>query len=448
MTGLTRTLLTLQQPGVFAAFRQAFLKALENKCQRLVVGAILPLDPIAEQHRCNTLRFFGPPRARAKAVVQGLSEKLFNGNWLHTQRVTHRCTANCCTSHDETVQKMKVWGRKLLNALGRRILNRANWLAWHHSFPLVGFLMSLHGLFYDAFEQAISKVPVAKADVVAAQSNLDEDGEKIMQWRIEQAEHRQKAADWLQSGKCFAELYTIRVTLDTEIFLIEKLVSLVAARWELHNLSSQAVSGQRSYRVQVLGEILQEYKQRSAAILVDASIWSSVTVTEADISRTWKGLFCPTAVVYQLFELEVNSCPLRTFRLLSGSNEEALQFLQLPACLLDEFSSHFRALHNTVESIQSDDAQEVLAALAHMAETNTFKTEVLHSVNGRRLSTRHHTHAMDLPTLAWPHFASTSPGYMRSTASSEAISLLRERKEHKSQDKCRTIPVTAPQSKS
>eukprot|EP00971_Amphidinium_carterae_P348315 6490431-Amphidinium_carterae.2 len=311
MTGLARTLLTLHQPGVFAAFRQAFLKALENKCQRVEVGAILPLDPLAEQHRRNTLRFFGPPRARARAIVQGVSDKLFNGNWLNTQRVTHRCK-NCCASHDETLQKMKFWGRKLLNALGRRILNRANWLGWHHSFPLVGFLMSLHGLFYDAFEQAISKVPVARSEVVAP-SNPDEDGERIMQWRIEQAEHRQKAADWLQSGNCFAELYTVRVALDGEIFLIERLTSLVTTRWEARNLSSQASSGERSYRVQALCQILQEYKQRSAAILLDASIWSSITVTEADISRTWKSLFCPTAVVYQLFELELDNCPLRTF---------------------------------------------------------------------------------------------------------------------------------------
>ena len=156
LQGVARTLLVLlQQPGVFAAFRKALGQAVVSKCHRVEVHVRTDLPDAAETYRQNCMRYFSPASRRGKAVVQTLARDLFNGDWRDSD-VVHRCDG-CCSSLAITQSRMKTWISKLTKSLGRRLLNRGNWMHWQESLPLIGLLMSLHGLFKDAFFSAISQ---------------------------------------------------------------------------------------------------------------------------------------------------------------------------------------------------------------------------------------------------------------------------------------------------
>ena len=425
LQGVSRTLLVLlQQPGVFAAFRKALVNLVQARCRRVDMNMDIDLPEIAQSHRENCMRYFSPSSRRGRAVVRSLSMDLFNGDWREKE-VMHRCRG-CCSSLVATQNKMKAWICKLLKTLGRRLLNRGNWLHWQESLPLIALLMSLHNLFFDAFFSAISKATLAAPDDGNAADDPppvlgDDDADRIARWRVEQAEHRQKATEWLQSGRAWHDLYLCRVALDPEVELMRSFVTMVSREWEAHNLSMMKDEGRRHYRVKLLHEHVHRFMVSATAQMLQADLWTSVTVTQLDVSWCWKTLLRPMSAVFQLVQHELNTFPLKIFELVGGSEDDAGSFLATPACVLDDFGLHFRRLYDTVDKILAQEAQQTLTAIATLAETNTFKTESFHSMNSRKLSSRRHTHAMTLPVLAVDHLAVAAPSWLTEAEKAQAM---------------------------
>ena len=429
LQGVARTLLVLlQQPDVFAAFRKALVQLVLAKCRRVELLVPMELPEAAQSFRENCLRYFVPRSQRGQVVVRAVARDLLNADW-ENKDVVHRCQG-CCTSLADMQGKLKVWVGKLLKSLGRRLLNRGNWLHWQESLPLIGVLMSAHGLFFDAFFSAISKVELLAPDN-ANELQLGEglapgpgievdDADRMARWRLEQAEHRLKATEWLQNGRCLRDLYLCRVALDGEIELMKAFVAVVSRDWEVHNLAVMGAVGQQQYRVKLLSEHACRFMITSTAQMLRQELWSAVTLTEADVTLTWQTLLRPMSVIFQLVQQELNSYPMKIFRLLGCTEDEARSFLATPVCLLDEFAAHFLQLYDTVDKIMGEEAQQCLIAVAKLAETNTFKTESLHSTNSRKLSSRHHTHSMALANLAVDHFAVAAPSWMLEVEKTEA----------------------------
>ena len=432
LQGVARTLLVLlQQPGVFAAFRKAMGQAVVSRCRRVEIHVRTDLPDEAEQYRQNCMRYFAPASRRGKAVLQTLSSDLFNGDWRECDVVVHRCDG-CCASLAVTQAKMKTWISKLIKSLGRRLLNRGNWMHWQESLPLIGLLMSLHGLFKDAFSSAISKVNLhlrddANVDVARIVPDpANDDADRMALWRVEQAEHRQKATEWLQDPEAWHDLYLCRVSLEGEVQLMREFVALVSRDWDVQNLSSMRSIGRREFRIKLLNALVHRFLATSTSQMIQAHLWRSLTITEADVSSCWKTLLRPMAVVFQLVQHEIDTYPLKVFLLLGGGEEEAASFLDTPLCVLDEFATHFRQLYDTSEKILGVEGQQCLSAVAMLGETNTFKTEALHSANSRKLNTRYNTHSMALPTLALEHFGvAASPWVLAMQGSAKAKDGLR-----------------------
>ena len=241
-----------------------------------------------------------------------ISTELFNSDWRDAA-VIHRCHG-CCPSLEETQRKMKVWIGKLLKSLGRKLLNRGNWLHWQNSFSLVGVLMSMHALFLDVFSTAISKASLLPLDdgrqnavLEAEVAPGDEDADRMARWRMEQAEHRQKAMDWLQDDRARHDLYVCRVSLEGEVQLMKGFVSLISREWEVQNLSTMISQGHRQFRVNLLKDHVGRFMTVCTEQMLHTDLWAEVTVTGTDVTMCWRALLRPMAVVFQLVAQQINT---------------------------------------------------------------------------------------------------------------------------------------------
>ena len=82
----------------------------------------------------------------------------------------------------------------------------------------------------------------------------DDDGDRMALWRLEQAEHRQKATEWLQGPKAWHDLYLCRVSLEGEVELMRSFVGLVSRDWDVQNLSTMRSTGEREFRVKLVAQ--------------------------------------------------------------------------------------------------------------------------------------------------------------------------------------------------
>ena len=361
-------------------------------------------------------------------MIKVLSESLFNGDW-RSQVIVHRCVAGCCSSRDEACAKMSRWLGKLIRCLGVKVLNRGNWMAWHHGLPLCSVLLALHNLLPRVFLRAMEKFKHqdeqtiemfgqlgrhegvgAAARLAAAQAEvLPENGggdEDMIRTRYDQAIHRREAMSWLMGPQPYADVFLLRVALDPEIKLMNALIAQCSEDWELQTLRAQAAPSDnhnhdlllnRSFRVLecVKGSLLQDYFQATHANLTNPSLWRHVLATECELSKTWRSMMLPAAAVFELISRRLSCFPLRIFKLLLKDQEEAQQFLSAPQCILDEFASGFRTRYPSVADLFSKSAQEELIAISHMLEMTTHSTETCHSRNARRARRYHTQHGLE-----------------------------------------------------
>ena len=452
LRGVARTLLVLHQPGVMAKMKTALKEEIAKQFDYQEVDALCPLSDDAQAYRSNILKFFTPKRGRRPAVIVDiLSQTIFNGDWRRVGKVTHRCNraTNCCRTREEALEKAQRWGCRLISALGVRLLNRGNWLAWHECLDLLAVLLGMHGLMPIVFSKAISKsaargaargpdMPDMELDVrleeVAdevgdAGGPLDMD-DRVQIMRYEQAQHRKDAMNWLFSANGhqdpFQTVFTLKVALAGEIKMMATLVEACSARKKIIQLQSQldgmVADGSNSFTMVsvVQGEECSAMLETALTNLTTEALWVHFPHTELEVGRIWRLMLRPSSVAFQLVWQQLQRYPSRLFRLLGpdGAAERA-HLLEARECVLDDFSLHYRKKYATDEALQSPEARQTLAAAATMCTGNTFSTEVLHSKNARRCRSRHHTHAMTLPTLAYQHLNCSAPDWLQKLAEPE-----------------------------
>ena len=71
LQGVSRTLLVLQQPGVFAAFRKALVQLVTTRCRRVEMNVPFDLPEAAQRYREQCLKYFAPFSRRGQVVLKG-----------------------------------------------------------------------------------------------------------------------------------------------------------------------------------------------------------------------------------------------------------------------------------------------------------------------------------------------------------------------------------------
>eukprot|EP00971_Amphidinium_carterae_P071810 1420223-Amphidinium_carterae.1 len=155
LTGVTRTLLVLQQASHVAKLISALKSLIPQWCRRLPATHIL--DSEAIEFRNNTLStWLGPSsglRPRKKAIVIAIAGTVLNGNWKVSGQLQHICHG-CCENEQDTIELMQRWLPKLLRTLRGQALCRGNWLHWPTPLCLVGILTAAHDLLPALFTSA------------------------------------------------------------------------------------------------------------------------------------------------------------------------------------------------------------------------------------------------------------------------------------------------------
>eukprot|EP00971_Amphidinium_carterae_P347650 6489737-Amphidinium_carterae.2 len=440
LKGISRTLLVLQQPGVFSKLKSVYREDIAQNLEYVEVDELTPLPPAAVAFRETVLRFLKPSRRRPGVLLCVTAEKLFNADWRQAGRFIHRCKrgSGCCSGRDDAVKKMQRWINKLMSGLGNRILNRGNWLAWQECLPLLGVLLAMHmrlpALLVNTLQKAklvmsraaalgpVADNMAASSDAFAVEVSLElstatcvDNSDKIALLRFEQAQHRREAVAWLTQADGIDPLGSVlklRVACDGEIDMMAQMVAGTCAAAQVQRLkpdhTSQEVQSKQFFVLDVVsGDYVRQMCRTQLEHLNNADIWATLPHTEAEVGTVWRLVLRPAATAFQLVEQMISRFPLRVFRLLlEGAAEEASRLLEARACTLDDFSLQFRNTFGTIEAMTSECARQVLSSVLSMSSAHTFSTEVLHSVNARRCRTRVHTHT---PWISQPLLCSIVP---------------------------------------
>ena len=454
LRGVARTLLVLHQPGVLHKMKKALSEEIAKQFEYEPVDVLRPMSDEAEAYRSNVLKYFKPKRGRRPAViVEVLAKRIFNGDWRHVGKVIHRCAPDSCgcKSREDALQKAQRWGCRLISALGVRLLNRGNWLAWHECLNLLGVLLGMHKLLPTIFSQAISKTADRRGGAAADIGNLEHDisldevvggvgdvggpvdmDERVQLLRFEQAQHRKDAMSWLFSADGqdpYGVVFKLRVALSGEIKMMADVVELCSVRSKIqqvrsHMVNDMANDSSNSFAMVSLakGNECRVVLETALTDLTNAALWWHLPHTELEVGSIFRMLLRPAAATFQLVQQQLERYPTRLFRLLGEERrQEAEHVFQVRTCVLDDFSLHFREQYPTPAAILGQEARQTLAAAASMCTGNTFATEVLHSKNARRSRSRHQTHAMTLPTLAYQHLSSSAPDWLQKLVEPEGV---------------------------
>ena len=407
LQGLARSSLVMHQAGVYAGMKDAALERLSRTFRRVALpdGDVPPLSRAATTFREHVLQLFTPTTsARAKATVTAAAELFFNGDWRDGAHILHRCARGCFADHESSLFRAQTLLASIFLRVKPRVLCRGNWLHWHHCVASIGFLLAFHKMLLPVFKQSVSKFEDFENDADVGGDDLEAD--KIRALRLEAAQHRRQALQWLESPRPLEEVMLLRASLLGEVHLMQELVRMTSREWEVAMLSSQCRTGRRDFRVVELAKTRPSSTTltSTAALLRDDSLCQFLSRTHAHLSEVWCAMVRAGACVFQLVHAPLKVYPTRLFLLVDGAADTAQAFLDTPECCLDEVSLKFRALHPTVPDLLGSRAQEKLKMLSHHIVANTFKTETFHSKNARRVQTRYNTRAIDLPFLATSHY--------------------------------------------
>ena len=130
--------------------------------------------------------------------------------------------------------------------------------------------------------------------------------------------------------------------------------------------------------------------QQSATNLVDPTFWSHMESTEETALNIFCAVLRPASVQWDLVIQKCTQYPYKLFELITSpeaANRALDESLQRP-CMLDPLAKDFFFKYDTVEKVQSSEAQEVLRVLSCQVMGHTWTTERLHSSHSRRTRTR------------------------------------------------------------
>eukprot|EP00971_Amphidinium_carterae_P045379 892869-Amphidinium_carterae.1 len=152
----------------------------------------------------------------------------------------------------------------------------------------------------------------------------------------------------------------------------------------------------------------------SHAALHAPELYNNRPKTEGMHTDTFVTCVRPAAVIFKNVIRKLNKCPFTLFELiLDRSESKAEELLRLGHCCLDMFSRKFLDCFSSVEGLLSEDAHQILAAVACRMKLTTVSTERLHSTNARTARMRVETHSCHIEHLALQHAAFAGPAFVR-----------------------------------
>ena len=444
MSGLINTSLYLKNPGCMRLLREALEQQLRE----------MPLDILrspassaaAASHRSWLVQLLGPGfknQPRRQALLEVISQNLLNGDWSKPC-LQHHCPASCCSSLEETRNKLSKYVVKILMALPPHVLNRSNWLDWHKGVRLYALLEAMHGLWSASFRRAFAANtagPRSDMQLAFAQPlEVEESENPILQAQAQpqplpqlvndnvnllDANEDKKRAERLQHFRAALALLDTPAWLDSLLVMLQclrpqkDLMSQVlwktGAVFERQQLEAMAATGAREWRALHLHQErdLNDFFQTAMVNLHDKNLWQleHVLDTEEYRSLVFTAAVRGPATMFQQVTLRVRGFPFRLLQLLvENTPEHAETILKTPQCLLDGLSLSLLRKYNTAALLCNDtDLRQILSTLGHLVLCTTYTTERLHSKHSRR--NRPDTHAKTLEQFALVHSTWLGPSF-------------------------------------
>ena len=467
--GLTRVLLCLQQPGIYAEFKTRLLSCVALSTQRITDPQ--PLSSQAEQFKNNVCAYFFPSTSssssKCKAAVRSLTQVL-NGDWRVRGRFVHHCSSSqCCEALSDTKKKLEALIRRVLRSLRPRILNKSNWLSWSECMSWVGMFMGMHGMLPHLLPGILEKqgaegppcehaadlpADVAPENIVAVEAGAEahDQDDVPARMRAEQAKHRRLALDWLaEPEEAFAHLYILRVTLQPQVLAMRQLVNTCTSQFEVQQMSAMVVGDEDRplHRATALtrGTLCAEFPRKALEQLNQRTVWSHLPSNEAYAGQVFQQALRPCAVVFELIQRRWQHWPHRVFALLDPEAKvrTAEALVGTSACCLDEFTLQFRAQFRSVPLLPGQRCQQVLSVLATEMMTTTWTTECLLARHARRAHARVHTHRAHIQDLACLHASGTVPQWQQEILKAKEEARTEQDPDH--QSRC-SSPAHPPQN--
>ena len=222
VAGILSTLKLLTRHGAL----QAFVKALELEILERVVFTKGPLPPEALRYRQHVMELWTPSckdMGKSAVTLRCFATFVLSGDWRVQAKVEHRCLSGCCNGREDFDSKVKHMVPRVVKALTVKIMNRSDWRSWHAATNLIGFWMSLHGLFALAFQRVFAgtlRSYELEEPAVASGEDPGGDDDKMAQFRREFGQDLKKAAACWSSGAARVDLHILRATLLPETILM------------------------------------------------------------------------------------------------------------------------------------------------------------------------------------------------------------------------------------
>ena len=234
------------------------------------------------------------------------------------------------------------------------------------------------------------------------------DDEELAAKRLEQAENRRKALEFLGVTGVFDEVHILYKSLQAEQRYMNSFLHMSSVAWKMQQAALFAATGDRSYQVfnMLSPSLWIEYCDAALTLLQDDESWSHLNFTLRNSTNILRFVAHAASVIFELVVLPARGFPLKLMKLLDPTEDRrslAEAFLSEEAkCSHDSFTKTFLEKFCTVEEVCGEHALLTLRMLAEALEGNTHSTERLHSVNLRQARKRE-THVADLTWLTLQH---------------------------------------------
>ena len=402
-------------------------------------NAQLPASALA--FKAHVLKLFGPPASepRRKATILRITSLLMTGDW-RKPKIEHICHPGCCRDEQDTIDKLAYALPRLATACNRGVFSKSNWSEWMEYWRFFGLLQALHGLLSKAFLLAFSTSSAENESREATEPQIVSTGvvfqdplpelpvnlaaeNKSDQIRESNARSLAVALRFLRSS-WWDEFLRMRTSLEPQVHMMTRLLGSSSAETEFSRYMSFDDCGATSW---TLFKALNtgwsdDALQESYEILACDTLYTNVAQTEIARTQIFATTVRPASVIFQLVHCLLENFPFELFKLIVDRTErKAEALLSTPKCRLDVFSMGFLSRFDTPDKLLSDDAHQVLCAIAAQMKLNTSSTERLHSVNGRAARSRVETHSIDIAHLGLQHMAFAGPSYLRKHKSADKL---------------------------
>ena len=274
----------------------------------------------------------------------------------------------------------------------------------------------------------------------------DGDLDELAALRKLEEQRKTDVITFLQVPMMWDMLVVLMQSLKPEVHLMQKTLQLAGVKWTLREMVKMQEGGTRDYSLQLLSSepFYCGFMTASMGMLRAPQNWNHVIPSEMLATKQVLTVLRMVSVVYELCVLASRRFPERLFKLVGAEADIraaiALDIVEAPGCVKDQFCLWFLSLYPTVEALQSAESLATLTAVMHMSDGHTLSTERAHSRNLRCSKQRVQTHKIDLPWLASQQQHSATPPWafeVQHTArprATEAKPRARKRKRRQEQD--------------